>query len=62
MASARIQPCCKKHSFSIGSYDGFRVCPRNLTEKNIAFYLYKNHFRLFFKTIDISFNKAIEEQ
>ena len=36
MTTAWIQPFCKKHNINIGCYDGFRVCPRNVTEKNIA--------------------------
>ena len=44
MTTARIQPFCRKHNINIGSYDQFRVCPRNITEKNIALYMYGNHF------------------
>ena len=32
MTSARIQPFCRKHNINIGCYDGFRVCPRNITQ------------------------------
>ena len=31
--TSTIQPFCKKHQFNIGCYDGFRVRPRNITEK-----------------------------
>ena len=61
MTSARIQPFCKKYIINIGYYDGFRVCPRNITERNIALYMYKNYFCLIWKSNGISFNKAIEE-
>ena len=39
MTAAKIQPFCEKHNINIGCYDGFKVCPRNLTEKNIALYI-----------------------
>ena len=31
MTSARVQPFCRKYNINIGCYDGFRVCPRNIT-------------------------------
>ena len=36
MTIARIQLFCRKHSIKVGCYDGFWVCPRNITQKNIA--------------------------
>ena len=36
MTSARVQPFCRKHNINIGCYDGFRVCPRNITQRNTA--------------------------
>ena len=62
MTSARIHPFCRKYNINIGCYDGFRVCPRNITEKNIALYVHKNHFCLTRKTQNISFNKAIDDE
>ena len=61
MTSARIQPFFKKHNINIGFYDGFRVCPRNITERNVALYMYKNHFCLNWKSQRVSFKEAIEE-
>ena len=61
MTSARIQPFCKNHDIIIGFCDGFRVNSRNVTEKNIAFYIVRNNFCLLWKSITISFNEAIEE-
>ena len=46
---------------NIGCYDGFRVCPRNITERNIALKMYKKHFCLIWKSDAISFKKAKEE-
>ena len=42
----RLELFCKKHNVNIGCYDGFGVFPRNITEKDIALYMYKNHFCL----------------
>ena len=61
MTSARVQPFCRKHNINIGGYDGFRVCPRKITERNRTLYMYQNHFCLIWKSDAISFNKAIEE-
>ena len=61
MTRAMIQPFCKKHDINTGCYDGFGVCPRNFTERNIALYMYKNSFCLIWKSLGVSFKKAIEE-
>ena len=61
MTSARIQPFCRKHYINIGCYDGFRVCPRNITQKNIALKIHNNHFCLIWKSDGVSFDKAIRE-
>ena len=44
MTSARIQPFCGKYNINIVCYDGFRVCPRNIAERQIALYVHENHF------------------
>ena len=61
MASARIQPFCRKYNINIGCYDGFRVCPRNFTQRNTALKIHNNHFCLIWKTDVISFDRAIKE-
>ena len=61
MTSARIQPFCKKHNINIGCYDGFRVCPRNITQRNIALKIHNNHFCLIWKSYNVSFDRAIRE-
>ena len=61
MTSARIQPFCKKHNINIGCFDGTRINPRNLTQKNISLFIYKNHFCLIWKSDGISFETAITE-
>ena len=61
MTSARIQPFCRKYKIKIGYFDGFRVYPRNVTERNIAFKIHNNHFCLIWKSVGVSFHKTIKE-
>ena len=61
MTSARVQPFCRKHNINIGCYDGFRVCPRNITQRNTALKIHNNHFCLIWKSDHVSFEKAIKE-
>ena len=61
MISARIQPFCRKYIINIGYYDGFRVYPRSITQKDIALNIHKNHFCLIWKSIGISYDKGIKE-
>ena len=61
MTKARIQPMCRANNINLGYLDGVRVFPRSLTEKNIALYLYKNHFCLTWKSKNVSFIQAIKE-
>ena len=43
MTSARIQPFCRKHIISIGCFDGTKINPRNITERNTALKIHSNH-------------------
>ena len=61
MTSARFQPLCRKYNINIGCFDGTRINPRNITQRNIAFRILNNHFSLIWKSDGISFNQAIEE-
>ena len=61
MTSARVQPFCRKHNINIGCYDGFRVCPRNITQRNMALKIHNNHFCLIWKSYGVSFDSAIGE-
>ena len=61
MTQARIQPFCIKHNINIVCSDGFWVCLRIFTERNIALNMYKNHFPLIWKLNASSSNKAKEE-
>ena len=60
MTSNRVQPFCRKHNINIGCYNGFRVCPRNIKQRNIALDIHKNHFCLIRKPDGVSFDKAIK--
>ena len=61
MTSARVQPFCRKHNINIGCYDGFRVCPRKITERKTALKIHKIHFCLVWKSDGVTFDKAIRE-
>ena len=43
LTSARNQPFCRKYT-NIGCFDGTRINPRNLTEKNTSLFIYNNPF------------------
>ena len=61
VTKARIQPFCKANNFNSGNYDGSRVFPRSVTERNIALFLYNNHFCLIWKSYGVSSIQAITE-
>ena len=61
MTMARIQPCLKKSGIDLGYYNGERVFPRTVTNRDSALYLYNNHFCLIWKSQGVSFNQAIQE-
>ena len=61
MTAARAQPICREHNISIGCHDGFRVCPRSITQRYTALKIHNNHFCLIWKTDGVSFDKAIKE-
>ena len=46
MTSARIQPFCKKYNINIGCFDGARINPRNITQRDTSLFIYNNHFCL----------------
>ena len=61
MTLARIQPFCRANNINLGFYNNDRVFPRTVTNRDTAFYLYKNHFCLIWKSQNVSFNQAIQE-
>ena len=61
MTSARFQPFCRKYNINIGCFDGTRINPRNLTQRNTSLFICSNHFCLIWKSDGISFDKAVRE-
>ena len=44
MTKAKIQSFCRANNIILGYFDGVRVFPRRVTERNKALYLYNKHF------------------
>ena len=62
MTATTIQPSCTKWNTNIGWFDGTRINPRNLTQKNLLLFKYNNLFCLIWKSQNISFNQVIENE
>ena len=61
MTKARIHPFCRANNITLGCFDGERVFPRSVTDRNNALFLFNNHFCLILRTEGVSFNQAIQE-
>ena len=61
MTKARIQPFCRANNINLGYWDGERVFPRTVTNRDSALYLCNNHFCLIWKSENVSFKQAIKE-
>ena len=61
MTMARIQPCLKKLGIDLGYYNGERVFPRTVVNRDSALFLFNNHFCLIWKSQGVSFKDAIRE-
>ena len=61
MTKARIQAFCRANNINLRYFDGERVFPRSVTDRNNALYLYNNHFCLIWKSEGVSFIRAIKE-
>ena len=61
MTKARNQPFCRSNNVNLGYWDGERVFPRSVTERNNALFFYNTHFCLIWKSEGVSFNQAVEE-
>ena len=57
MTKARIQPFCRANNNNLGYFDGIRVFPRTVIERNIALYIYNIHFCLIWKSPKVNFKK-----
>ena len=62
MTSARIQPFCRNYNINIGCFDGTRINPRSLTQRDTAIKIHNNHFCLIWNSIGISFNRVLEDE
>ena len=61
MTKARIQPFCRANNINLGYWDGERVFPRCVTNRDSALFLFNNHFCLIWKSQGKSFRDAIKE-
>ena len=61
MTKARIQPFCRANNINLGYFDGEKVFPRSVTNRDSALYLYNYHFCLIWNSQSVSFNQAVEE-
>ena len=61
MTKARIQPFCRANNINLGYWDGERVFPRCVTNRDSALFLFNNHFCLIWKSQGKSFKDAIKE-
>ena len=61
MTKARIQPFCRANNINLGYWDGERVFPRSVTNRDSVLFLFNNHFCVIWKTEGVSFNQAINE-
>ena len=61
MAMARTQPCLRKLGIDLGYYNGERVFPRTVTNRDTALFLHETHSCLIWKSQNVSFKDAIRE-
>ena len=61
MTKARIQPFCRANNINLGYFDGTRVLPRSVTDRDNALLLYNNHFCLIWKSEKVSFKHGNKE-
>ena len=61
MTKARIQPFCRVNNINLGYFDGNGVYPRSVTNRDIALYLFNNHFCVIWKSENVSFNQDNQE-
>ena len=62
MTSARIQPFCRNYDINNDCFDGTRINPRNLTQRDTSLFIYKNHFCLIWKSNGTSFFQVKENE
>ena len=60
MTSARIQPFCEKN-INLGCFDGTRINPRNITQRNVSLFIYKTLSVYFGNRPVLVFNRRVEQ-
>ena len=61
MTKAKIQPYCRASNDNLGYYDGIRVSPKSVTDRNKALFLNNNQFCLIWKSENVSFYQDIKD-
>ena len=61
LTMARIQPCLRNLGIDLGYYNGERIYPRTVTNRDSALFFYNNHFCSIWKSEGVSFNQAVQE-
>ena len=62
MTSARIHLFRTKNNINIGCFDGTRINPRSITQRNTSLFIYNKHFCLIWKSNGTRLRKAIEDE
>ena len=62
MTSARVGSFCRKYNINIGCFDGTRINPRNITQRDAFLFIYNNHLCLVWKSNGISFDQVTENE
>ena len=61
MTKARIQPFCRANNINVGYYNGYRVFPETVTNRDSALFLFNNNFCLIWRSQGVSFKQACKE-
>ena len=62
MISAINQPLCGNYNINIGCFDGTRIIPRNIIQRDTTLKMHNNQFCLIGKSNGISCHKVIEDE
>ena len=61
MTKARNRPFCRADNINLCYFDGKRVFPRSVTDRENSLFLYNNQFCLITESAAVSFNQALKE-
>ena len=61
LTKARLQPFCRGNSNNLGYFDGTRVFPRSVTNRDSTLFLYNNHFCLIWESEGVNFKQTIKK-